>query len=596
MEEIKIKKQTEGIRLVLDGQQRITAIFRALEGVDEIWFRSKNEEELEIDNKPYNSFNLEELASSNSESFGGREVADRLCLKISDIWKMYKDNDDDDEVKEKYFNKTLFYKAYLQNAESEVIRSYFKKYNYLKKKLIELLQQQKLISYYLLDMSLDKFITFFERSNTKGVQLNFIDILTAKLYTGNFKLRQEITTFENQNSNYLFSPELVVRTIAYFESAGKDIERNYILTKLEAKHFIAWWEKICRYYIVAVDFLIKNNLIINQSWMPYENMLIPTMIFLHEIGGDFHKMKQNQKEFFVLWYLNAVFSLRYSGSSNERIIEDSRILTEIAKKEKISDAAFFNKITKNQITNSDELYDYDKKGNAIYKGIFNLINYDQGGLLDWHNDSKLSFNSELEDHHIFPKGYVGRNNFSESEKDKVDCVLNRTLLPKKLNISVRDARPKLYLKEFESKNPNLRKTLDNHILPQELVDGNYDESFSQFLEWRAKAVFNVIERHIIQKATSFKDAYYFDANTDQSTLVIFGVYKKQEIQASYNKKSGTILYNDKIYDTPSAAAQQAKIDKGAGKDNTENGWSFWKYLDDNGDKRSISDFRPKKKS
>ncbi len=34
-------------RLVLDGQQRITSIFRAIKGIDPVWFISKNEGEIE---------------------------------------------------------------------------------------------------------------------------------------------------------------------------------------------------------------------------------------------------------------------------------------------------------------------------------------------------------------------------------------------------------------------------------------------------------------------------------------------------------------------------------------------------------------------
>ena len=83
--------------------------------------------------------------------------------------------------------------------------------------------------------------------------------------------------------------------------------------------------------------------------MPYENMVIPLINFLKEIGGDFHKMNPQQKKFIEYWYWNAVFSLRYSGSSNERIIEDSNILILIAKGKKINSASFLNKLSKIQI-------------------------------------------------------------------------------------------------------------------------------------------------------------------------------------------------------------------------------------------------------
>jgi len=66
------------------------------------------------------------------------------------------------------------------------------------------------------------------------------------------------------------------------------------------------------------------------------------MNFLKEINGDFHQMNPKQKKFIDYWYFNSVFSLRYSGSSNERIIEDSNILIQIARGKKINSASFFN--------------------------------------------------------------------------------------------------------------------------------------------------------------------------------------------------------------------------------------------------------------
>ena len=257
-------------------------------------------------------------------------------------------------------------------------------------------------------MNLEKFVVFFERSNTRGVQLNFIDILAAKLYTGQFNLKQKIKDFEEQNPNYYLIPEIIVRSIAYIKSSPKEINRNYILTALNAEDFKVWWDKICGWYKVTLDFLYQNNFILSQEWMPYDNMLIPLIIFLKELGGDFHIMNPKQKNFISFWYWNSVFALRYSGSSNERIIEDSNIFSLIAKDKKITYSSFFNKLTKTQILTAEDIYAYDKKANAIYKGVLNIINYENSGLINWNNDSKLSLNSELEDHHIFPKNYLDK--------------------------------------------------------------------------------------------------------------------------------------------------------------------------------------------
>ncbi len=384
-------------RLLLDGQQRSTALFRAVKGIDAVWFVAKNEGELD---REFEKAGVEELLYE----FSGTQDAERLSIQLSDAWKMDEDDLDDEDVKE-FFKKGTYYQKFSVDEEFDE-KAEFRKFRYLKKKIAELFKQEKLLSYYLLDMSLEKFVVFFERSNTRGVQLNFIDILAAKLYTGNFNLKQKIQEFQTQNPDHHLVPETIVRSIAYIKSGGKEVDRNYILTQLKADDFISLWDPLCKAYRFTLDFLYQNNLMISQDWMPYENMLIPLLIFLRELGGSYHVMTQQQKDFLVFWYWNSIFSLRYSGSTNERIIEDATIFVNIANGKKIASPAFFNKLTKSQVSQPEEIYALEKKGNAVYKGVLNLINYHSSGLLNWNNDGNYPSILSLEDHHIFPRAYL----------------------------------------------------------------------------------------------------------------------------------------------------------------------------------------------
>jgi len=113
-------------------------------------------------------------------------------------------------------------------------------------------------------------------------------------------------------------------------------------------------------------------------------------------------MTENQHKYLVYWYWASIFSQHYAGSSNEVIIQDSIILSTIAKDQKITDRNYLYKL-RLQISSPEELHAYTKKGSAIYRGILNFVNFAAGGLIDWNNTSRLSFNhSKLEDHHIFP--------------------------------------------------------------------------------------------------------------------------------------------------------------------------------------------------
>ncbi len=586
------KKQIEDInkvggnfRLVLDGQQRTTSIYRALKGTDEVWFIAKNEGE--ILSSTFEQAKLEELL----EEISGTQDSERLSIKLSDVWEIEQNDYDEEEIKEKFFQSTAYFKA---NSHEEAFdkKLEFKKFRNLRKKIADLFKSEKLLSFYLLDMNLEKFVVFFERSNTRGVQLNFIDILAAKLYTGNFNLKDKIKKFEQENRNHILIPELIVRAIAYEKSSPREINRNYILSSLNADDFSKWWEEMCKLYKVTLDYLFQNNFIISQDWMPYNNMVIPLMNFLKEIGGDFHQMNAEQKRFIEYWYWNSVFSLRYSGSSNERIIEDSNVLIQVAKGKKISSSSFFNKLSKIQTLETDDIYSFDKKTSAVYKGILNLINFDKKGLLNWNNDARLSLNSVLEDHHIFPKNYLNNVLTNESDKDLIDCVANRTLIPKIQNIKISDQTPSNYLTEIKTKNPSIEKSLDNHLIPKELLNGEYDKEFIFFLELRANEIFELIKNHIINPKDKIREDFYEELYFEETTNIdVYCTYKGNTTTATFNPITAKIFYKGKLFDSPSAAAQAVKIDYGAAENVTENGWTFWKYKDDNGQEKKINELR-----
>lgn len=569
--------------MLLDGQQRSTALFRAVMGIDPVWFIAKNEGELQIE---FDKAGAEDLLYE----FTGTQDSERISIKLSDVWKMDEEDSDDEEVRE-YFRKGAYYERFNDDSEFDE-KAEFRKFRYLKKKIAELFKQEKLLSYYLLDMSLEKFVVFFERSNTRGVQLNFIDILAAKLYTGNFNLKAKIQEFQNKYPNHHLVPETIVRAIAYLNSAGKEVDRNYILTKLKAEDFLEYWDPLCEFYRVSLDYLFENNLIISQDWMPYENMLIPLMVFLRDLGGSYHKMSQNQKEFLIFWYFNSIFSLRYSGATNERIIEDATIFSNIANGKKVTSPTFFNKLTKSQVSQRDDIYSLEKKGNAVYKGILNLINFHSGGLIDWNNDGKLSLNSELEDHHIFPKAYLEKTLTNEIDKDFIDCVGNRTLVPKKLNIKISAQKPSDYLSQIKGRNSQFERTLENHLIPKDILSGELDSEYKFFLELRIDEIFRIVQLHLVDPTQRIKEAFFEDVRIEESSNVpVFCVYKGNRADATFNPASHSILYLSKVFDSPSAAASFVKTEFGASPENTENGWTFWRFIDANGEERKILEFR-----
>lgn len=431
-------------RIILDGQQRTTSIYRAIKGIDEIWFIVKNDFELsrKTSSKNFTERSLEEILYE----FDNNDDENRLSICLSDVWDLVNKDYFEDEIKQKYFDNLRYVKKRI-DLDGFNERNTFRRYLGLIKKIQALFQAEKLLSYYKLDMSLDKFVLFFERSNNRGVQLSFIDILTAKLYD-KFKLRRKLQEAESKYPDLKININTIVRSIAFIISSqdslqsGKAIKihKSFILSSLSSQNFIKWWDEIVLAYKEVNDFLFNNHFIISQNWISYENMLIPLLIFRKELDKPLSTIDKWQSDFISYWWWASIFSLRYRGSTNERIVEDALVLTQIAKREQITSSSLFSKISKSQVLNSEDLLGYSRKGNPVYKGILNLCNFVSGGIHDWSNGNKLSFNNDkLEDHHIFPQAYISKFFNEDSFEDlHMNCAVNRTLIPKIQNIKIKD--------------------------------------------------------------------------------------------------------------------------------------------------------------
>src|SRR5262249_55776457 len=198
------------------------------------------------------------------------------------------------------------------------------------KNLENLFRQEKLVAYYLLDTDEEKFALFFERSNSKGIQLDFIDILAAKLYVG-FNLRSHIEDFEEENPTLELNREVLVRAISFHVSQGKEIGRSYILASLSHSHFTEQWKKFTSTYKSVHDYLSTSRLLIHPTWLPYENMILPLMAFAAKLPHqDFSQISSDQANFILTWYWLAIFSRRYSSAAQTYALEDAQALEKAA--------------------------------------------------------------------------------------------------------------------------------------------------------------------------------------------------------------------------------------------------------------------------
>ncbi len=518
-DEIKVKALTQNFRIVLDGQQRLTSIYRALVGPDAVYI-ILHEHLFDLDAEAIRMLSLEEMV----EAVAGEESSSAISVKLSDAYDVEKNMLEDEELNVR-FAKTVYGQRTLKTLDETRQKKARTLYRLAIKRLIDLYKQQKLIAFYLLDMDLTKFCTFFERSNSRGIQLNFTDILAAKLYDG-FNLRKKIEEFESQ-SPFKLNREIIIRAIAYIvgpQRGSISIDKEFILKHLEAKDFQAHWDAICELYTHSLHYLADQYYILSQAWMPSENMVIPLMIFLRQIKR-FDRMSEEQRKFLEYWYWTSIFSNRYSGSSNEIIIVDSGALYQVACGERIAARNYFIRM-RPLITEPSDLFSYTKRSSAIYRGVLNLLGFAAQGLKDWKSTHKITISMDLEDHHIYPRAYIASKprmvGMDQNEADQlVDCVLNRTLIPKILNIQIGRKAPVEYMSELRQKvNSHLADCLPSHLIPVDMIsDETWNSHFKLFLEERAERIFDLIKHYTTDMGAEMAVRYGSQAEGSQEIQV-----------------------------------------------------------------------------
>jgi len=322
---------------------------------------------------------------------------------------------------------------------------------------------------------LDKIVETFERINRTGEPLSVFELLTAKLYKYGIRLRDLL---KNAKTSYAFvesvHPEFVLKVIASIR--GKEPKRKNLL-ELESKDFENDWQKACE----ALEYAHKRVLDVKngygvldfKKWMPYSTMMVPLAAMLYFVKSEKLESKSNYDKIDA-WYWISVFSNRYDQAVDTTTAEDFKAVKEWIKNNKFPES--IQKFNPNEID-----LDIDKQSSAIYRGIMNLIVLK--GALDFKTGQPPQFEKEkVQDDHIFPKSIYDEHR-----------ILNRT--PITTNQSKIDKDPSEYFGERieELGKEKVKSILESHLIPYEALAYLLNNDLEKFMELRKSAIISEIK-------------------------------------------------------------------------------------------------------
>jgi len=481
--------EDKDIYTLLDGQQRLTSIYRALMGIDEIYLVFKNIDELKSPSV-YNQATKEVVGGYYNLIAGFDSARPRektFYFSISNLYtasfKHYREKNIEIEFLQPRFDETT-YSTEEQELLTEVSHQIFKYF------ATDILKKSNLLSVQLLDMDIEKFCLYFERSNSQGLNLSFTDIITAKVYT-EFKLGQAIDEAKDKYK-IGFDDKHVDGLVRYINFlSNREVTKSSILQSLKGSDFNAHWFKSVDDLVKVQEWLIAQNWIYSIASLPYRTMLLPIISFYQNLPHkDFSQATPSQLGQLRLWFFSALIDFRYGGarhgSTNVVLKKDLETFEKLGKGTNVS-RDFWADI---RIDYSfEELKRLDSNTNAKVIGI-NYYLYSRKQFLNFENYAKVNYlNSPVDVHHFFPSNYIAKS-LSSNDYDISDSMLNKVQINKISNIKISDKAPSVYVGELLKNNSSLNSSLESHRIGDidKIVGGDLDKDFQSFIETRYRLI------------------------------------------------------------------------------------------------------------
>ena len=337
----------------------------------------------------------------------------------------------------------------------------------------------------------DALCTIFETLNSTGVKLSVFELLTARFWPQNIKLRtlREKALAEHAVlADFEVDPYYILQGISLASRKAPSCKRSDVLN-MAASDITEWWDKVVVGLAAGLEILRDDCKVMLPKWVPYQTMLPPLAAVLARAGSPNTPEAGAQREKLKRWFWCAVFGQVYEGAPNSKaakdVVEILAWLTGGDLPESVASLHF----------DPRALRDVTPRQRAIYRGAICLIL--GNGARDFHTQAvitgKLMAEEEIDDHHVFPAAYLERSGVAPGRMQ--DCVLNRTLIDRTTNQMISDRAPSDYLAEIKS-TPGFPfvPVLTSHGLPAAADSPLLRDDYKAFLAWRQEHLWQEIRR------------------------------------------------------------------------------------------------------
>ncbi len=439
--------ESQEIKFILDGQQRITSIYVTMQG-------------LSIDGTNYGeiSFDLDTEKFLMHPGDNQRFVPLHVLLsteKKTDAFKIFSRLNED--------RQKLFLKCQERFTKYPVSIIIVK------------------------DKHLEEVCDIFERINQGGKRLNIFDLVVASTWSEDFELKDEIEEL-NKVMECTFGeidPEVVTETLSLISK--KQCTRAYQI-QLSTDDIVNIWDETVEAIRKAIDFLRNSLGVKKYAFLPYRD-IIPMIAYFYYNSPAMTEAQKNKIE---EWFWKVALSERYSSSTFTRMGEDRVLFDEILDEQDV-DIEYPVTITKEKIKTVRM-----GRATALRNALVCILatkgprNFRDNTPIPLDKDVFSEFKNS-EKHHIFPKSYLRKNKI---EGDNL--FLNFCFIPADLNKEISAKRPSEYLVGYKKMNRAFGDALATHLMSVQENAPIWSDDYPRFLNERAELFLKEIEKVVGQ--------------------------------------------------------------------------------------------------
>ncbi len=486
-------------RLILDGQQRLTALYQSLASGQVVQTQDTRRKRLE-------RWYYLDMATALDPG-ADRETA----LRAVPVDRMVRDHFGKDVILDlrtterecaaemfplaKVFNGPAvdaWMVAYLQ-MDSEDMPSRLARWSKFKEEVLSNLTSYTVPVIVLKkDTPREAVCTIFEKVNTGGVVLDVFELLTATFAATEFDLRKDWDARRKRLDEHkalrgLKSTDFLqaISLLATLErrqawSAGDSDKapavscRRGDILRLSTGEYQRWAPAVEKGFLWAATFL-TGEMIFQARDVPYRTQLVPLAAIHVALGPQAQAIGKVDK--IRHWYWCGVLGELYGGAIETRFANDLQQLLEWAaggdgEPITVYESSF----------DPGRLLTLRTRNSAAYKGVYALLM--QGGSKDWLYDQDITLASHhglaVDIHHVFPKRWCAAHNIDDLRRES---IVNKTALSAATNRVIGGRAPSSYLKllreKAETTDSELEKRIDQHHIEfQSLAADDFDGYFT----------------------------------------------------------------------------------------------------------------------